>query len=296
MRHKFKTYIQYYHQYYHKLRQELFNLLAITAGTLLVALSLNIFLIPYGFLAGGVTGLSLVFFYLFGIPVYLTILLLNIPIFWWGLKEINRHFLLYSLIGTMALAFFQPATQNMTRPLEIDLILAAIFGGALSGAGFGLVIRGHGSTGGTDIVAVILRKRMNLGIGEVGFIANLLVIAVSLVFFHLNIGLYTIVSMFVTSQVTDAVISGLNTSKSVIIVSNLPMQIGRRIIDEMHRGVTYINGKGAFTREEKIIVNCVTNRFEVAKLKKIVAETDPNAFVYITDASEVMGRGFTIKK
>jgi uncharacterized membrane-anchored protein YitT (DUF2179 family) len=158
------------------------------------------------------------------------------------------------------------------------------------------VFRGHGSTGGTDIIAVILRKRQNMGIGEVVFLANLVVIAVSLVFFPLNIGLYTVIFMFVASKVTDAVISGPNTSKSVVIVSNQPTLIGSRIIDEMHRGVTYYNGKGAFTREEKIIVNCVANRFELSKLKKIVAESDPNAFVYISDASEVMGRGFTTKK
>lgn len=291
MRHKLKKHFKF-----SKVREELFELLAISAGTLLVAFSLNIFLIPYGFLSGGITGLALVVYYLLEIPVYLTILLLNIPIFWWGYKEVNRKFLLYSIIGTLALAFFQPVTQNMVQPLQIDLILAAVFGGALSGAGLGLVIRGHGSTGGTDIIAVVLHKRMNLGIGEVGFFANLLIIGASLLLFPINIGLYTVISIFVASQVTDAVISGLNTSKSVIIVSNQPEQIGRRIIEEMHRGVTYFNGKGAFTRKEKTIVNCVINRFELARLKKIVAETDPGAFVYITDASEVMGQGFTTKE
>jgi uncharacterized membrane-anchored protein YitT (DUF2179 family) len=274
----------------------MFDLLSIITGTLLMALSLNLFLIPNSFLAGGVTGLALVFFYLLKIPVYLTIILLNIPIFWWGFKEISRYFLLYSLIGTLALAFLQPATQGLAIPQQIDLILVATFGGAFYGAGLGLVFRGHGSTGGTDIIAVILRKRKNMGIGEVVFLANLVVIAVSLVLFPLNIGLYTVIFMFVASKVTDAVISGPNTSKSVVIVSNQPTLIGSRIIDEMHRGVTYYNGKGAFTREEKTIVNCVANRFELAKLKKIVAESDPNAFVYISDASEVMGRGFTIKK
>lgn len=289
MQHKFKA-------FFYNARRELLNLLLIAAGTLLTAFSLNTLLIPNQFLAGGVTGLALMFYYLLKIPVYITILLLNIPIFWWGFREINSQFLLYSLAGTLALSFLQPATQGLVPPPQIDLILAAIFGGALSGAGFGLVIRGHGSTGGTDIIAVILRKKKNLGIGEVGFLANLLVIAISLVFFPLNIGLYTIISMFVSSQVTDVIISGPNTSKSVIIVSNQPMQIGSRIINEMHRGVTYYVGKGAFTQEDKTIVNCVANRFELAKLKKIVSESDPNAFVYISDASEVLGRGFTIKK
>ncbi len=196
----------------------------------------------------------------------------------------------------MALTLLQPATYNLIEPPQVDLVLASIFGGALSGAGLGLVFRGHGSTGGTDIIAVILRKKKNMSIGEVGFYANLLVIIISLAFFPLNIGLYTIISMYIAGKMIDVMIIGLNLNKSVIIVANNSEQIGARIIDEMHRGVTYFIGRGAFTREDKTIVNCVVNRFELAKLKRIVSETDPNAFVYISDASEVLGRGFTTKK
>ena len=269
------------------------NLLTVAAGALLMAVSLNTLLIPYGLLSGGVTGLALILFYLLKVPVFLSILLLNVPIFWWGAREINREFLLYSLTGTLALTALLPATHGLVLIPQIDLILVAIFGGALSGTGLGLVFRGHGSTGGTDIIAVILRKKKNLGIGEVGFYSNLLIIAISLMFFPLNTGLYTIISMFVAGKMTDVVITGLNTSKSVIVVSSKSFQIGNRIMNEMHRGVTYFAGIGAFTREEKTVVNCVANRFEVARLKSIVAETDPNAFVYISDASEVLGKGFT---
>lgn len=269
------------------------NLLTVSAGALLMAVSLNTLLIPYGLLSGGVTGLALILFYLLKVPVFLSILLLNVPIFWWGGREINRKFLLYSLTGTLALTALLPATHGLVLIPQIDLILVAIFGGALSGTGLGLVFRGHGSTGGTDIIAIILRKKKSLGIGEVGFYSNLLIIAISLMFFPLNTGLYTIISMFVAGKMTDVVITGLNTSKSVIVVSSKSFQIGNRIINEMHRGVTYFAGIGAFTREEKAVVNCIANRFEVARLKSIVAETDPNAFVYISDASEVLGKGFT---
>lgn len=269
------------------------NLLTVAAGALLMAISLNTLLIPYGLLSGGVTGLALILFYLLKVPVFLSILLLNVPIFWWGAREINREFLLYSLTGTLALTALLPATHGLVLIPQLDLILVALFGGALSGTGLGLVFRGHGSTGGTDIIAVILRKKKNLGIGEVGFYSNLLIIAISLMFFPLNTGLYTIISMFVAGKMTDVVITGLNTSKSVIVVSSKSFQIGNRIMNEMHRGVTYFAGIGAFTREEKTVVNCVANRFEVARLKSIVTETDPNAFVYISDASEVLGKGFT---
>ena len=272
------------------------NLLQIIAGSLLVAVSLNILLIPHGLLSGGVAGLALAFLYLFKIPVYSSILLLNIPIFWWGAREINRQFLLYSLAGTLALTIFQATTYNLIEPLPVDLFLASIFGGGLSGVGLGLVFRGHGSTGGTDIIAVILKKKKNMSIGEVGFYANLLVITISLAFFPLDIVLYTVISMFVAGKMIDVTITGFNLNKSVMIISNMSEEIGGRIINEMHRGVTYFSGWGAFTRENKTIINCVANRFELAKLKHIISETDPNAFVYISDASEVLGKGFTRKK
>jgi len=272
------------------------NLLTVTAGALLVAVSLNTLLITYGLLAGGVSGLALILFYLFKIPVFLSILILNIPIFWWGAREINRQFFLYSLWGTLALAALLPATHGLIPFPRVDMILAAIFGGAISGAGFGLVFRGNGSTGGADIIAVILRKKKNMGIGEVGFYSNLMVITLSLLFFPVNIVMYTVVSMFMAGKLTDVVIAGLNTNKSVIIVSDKPHQIGDRIINELHRGVTYLAGIGAFTREEKTVVNCVANRFELSRLKNIVTETDPGAFMYIYDASEVLGKGFSIKK
>ena len=145
------------------------NLLIIGTGAFLAAVSLNVFLIPYGLLTGGVAGLALVIFYTLKVPVFATILLMNIPIFWWGAREINRQFLWYSIAGTLALTALLPATQNLVTPPRVDLILAAVFGGAMNGLGYGLVFRGHGSTGGTDIIAVILRKKKNMGIGEVGF-------------------------------------------------------------------------------------------------------------------------------
>ncbi|MCL6639226.1 MAG: YitT family protein [Firmicutes bacterium] len=267
-------------------------MLSIAAGALLVAISINALLIPQGFLTGGVSGLALALFYLFKLPVFATLLLLNIPVFWWGYREISRPFLFYSLCGTLALTLLLPLTQGLIPPLDVDRVLAAIFGGALSGAGLGLVFLGQGSTGGTDIIAVILKKKKNLGIGEVGFYSNLAVIGLSLFLFPLNTGLYTLLAMFMSGKMTDMVLTGLNTNKSVMIVSTKSGAIGNRIIHEIHRGVTYFKGTGAFTGEEKAVVNCVVNRFELARLKSIVAETDPQAFVYISDAGEVLGKGF----
>lgn len=274
-------------------KRELLNFAFIFSGTLIVAISINTFIIPHGLLSGGVSGLAILLHYLTGVPVSAAIFLMNIPIFWWGAREINRQFLLYSLLGTASLTLFIQITTGLFPVPEVDLVLAAIFGGALSGTGLGLVFRGHGSTGGTDIIAMVLRKKKNLGIGEVAFYANIIVIGLSLSLFPVNIGLYTIVSMFVASKVTDSVMVGLNTKKSVIIVSDHSIVIGERIINDLHRGVTYFSGTGAYTKANKAVVNCVVNRFEIARLKTLVEGIDPNAFMYISDASEVLGKGFS---
>jgi uncharacterized membrane-anchored protein YitT (DUF2179 family) len=268
------------------------DLALIGAGAFITAISINTFIIPYHLLTGGVTGLAIILNYLFKVPVSLMILLINIPIFWWGYREINRRFLLYSLAGTFALSALLAMTKNLVPAPQIDLIMAAVFGGALGGAGLGLIFRAGGSTGGADIVAVVLKKRKNLGLGEVTFYSNLLVIAVSLFFFPVNTGLYTIISMFVLGKTVDSVITGLNTNKSVIIISDQAAQISDQIIRELHRGVTFFAGHGAYSNTQKTVINCVINRFELARLKDIVVKIDPGAFMYVSDASEVLGKGF----
>lgn len=267
--------------------------LALTgAGALITAISINTFIIPYHLLSGGVTGLAIILNYLFHVPVSLMILLINIPIFWWGYREINRRFLLYSLAGTFALSALLAITKDSIQVPRVDMILAAIFGGALGGAGLGLIFRAGGSTGGADIVAVVLKKRKNLGLGEVSFYANLLVITVSLLFFPVNTALYTMISMFVLGKTVDSVITGLNTNKSVIIISERAAAISEQIIRELHRGVTFFAGHGAYSNTQKTVINCVISRFELARLKNIVVNIDPGAFMYVSDASEVLGKGF----
>ena len=261
-----------------------------------MSLSLNMLIIPYHLLTGGITGISIIMNYLVKTPVAWMILLLNIPIFVWGYREINRTFLIYSLIGTFVLSIMINITKNLMPVPQLDLILVSIFGGAINGAGFGLIFRGNGSTGGTDIIAIVLRKRKNLGLGEFTFYFNLIIISVSLLFFSVNVGLYTIISMYVASNVMDTVITGVNTKKSVIIISDRPTQIGDCIINELHRGVTYFVAQGAYSKKDKTVVNSVINRFELGHMKDIVTKVDPGAFVYISDASEVLGQGFTTEK
>ncbi|WP_238492455.1 YitT family protein [Desulfotruncus alcoholivorax] len=269
------------------------NLLMISIGAFIAAISINALVIPYHLITGGVSGLAIILKYVINTPVYIMILVLNVPIFWWGYREINKRFLFYSLAGTILLSAMLPITRNLITVPKLDMVLVAIFGGVLNGIGFGLIFKFQGSTGGTDIIAVVMRKKKNLGLGEVAFYSNLIIIVISLLFFPVETGLYTIISIFVAGKVVDSVITGLNTNKSVIIISEQTTHIADRIINEMHRGVTFFSGHGAYLKKQKSVLNCVINRFELARLKEIVLNIDPNAFMYISDASEVLGKGFT---
>ena len=269
------------------------NLLMIGIGAFIVALNINTLVIPYHLITGGVSGLAIILKYVINTPVSLLILVLNVPIFWWGYREINQRFLFYSLVGTLALSAMLPLTRNLIANPQLDIMLAAIFGGVLNGLGFGLIFRFQGSTGGTDIIAVVMRKKKALGLGEFTFYSNLVIIVISLMFFPIETGLYTIISIFVTGKVVDSVITGLNTNKSVFIISEQATHIADQIINELHRGVTFFSGHGAYLKMQKSVLNCVINRFELSRLKEIVLNNDPNAFMYISDASEVLGKGFT---
>ena len=273
----------------------LIKLIGITTGSVLIAIAYNTLIIPYGLLTGGIGGLSLMGNYLFGFPIYLVIFLLNIPLFIWGMKELDREFIFYSIIGTAALIIALPLTKPYIYTPNVDLFLVSIFSGVVVGLGVGIILKFGGSSGGIDIVSIIMKKKANISIGAFSFFANLIVLAFSLFFFKFNLVLYTCVSMWVSGKVTDAVLEGFNHKKSVTIISDKNEIIAERIMNEINRGVTYLEGYGGFTGERKAVINSIVNNFENAKLKEIISEEDPAAFVVITDAIEVSGKGFTYK-
>lgn len=273
----------------------LIKLIGITVGSVLIAIAYNALIIPYGLLSGGIGGLSIMGNYLFGFPISLAILLLNIPLFIWGLKEIDREFIFYSLIGTAALIIALPITKPYIYLPSVDLFLAAVFSGVVIGIGVGIILKFGGSSGGTDIVSIIMKKKANISVGAVSFYFNIVVLVLSVFFFKLELVLYTCISMWVSGKVIDAVLEGFNRKKSVTIISDKNEIIAERIMNEINRGVTYLEGYGGFTGEKKAVINSIVNNFENAKLKEIIREEDPTAFVVITDAIEVAGKGFTFK-
>lgn len=269
------------------------RLLAISIGAVIIAISYNALVIPNGLLSGGVTGIALIGNYLLSIPFYLGVLVLNIPIFLLGLKELNWMFIVYSLVGTAAMVVALPLTRPYTPVPHLDLFLAAVFSGAIGGIGEGIILKYGASTGGTDILSIIAKKRWNISVGAFSFYCNLVVILMSLFLFDIKIALYTIVSIWVGGKAIDTVIDGLNNNKSVMIISEQSVAIAGRIMNEVSRGVTFLEGQGAYSGDPKKVINCVVNHYEIPKVKEIVLDVDPQAFMFVTETVEVSGQGFT---
>lgn len=274
-------------------KKVLVRLAGIATGAALIAISINAFIIPYGLLSGGVSGLSLMINYLTGFPVYLGIFLINLPIFLWGLKELDHQFIIYSAAGTIVLILVLPLSRPYIPVYELDLFLASLFSGISTGLGSGIVLKYGASTGGTDIISMIAKKKKNISVGATSFYCNIAVLLPSLYFFDLKIAMYTAISMWIGGKVIDTVIEGFNHNKSVMIISDRSAEIADRIIYDMHRGVTYLEGQGAYSGQPKHVISCVVSHYEIPRLNEIVHSIDKKAFIYVTETVEVKGRGFT---
>lgn len=270
------------------------KLSGITLGAFVLAISYNAFVIPFSLLSGGAAGFALTINYIVDIPVQWALFFLNMPLFFWGLKELNKEFVVYSLISMIILVIAIPAVQSVAViSKDIDLFLASIFSGVFSGLGAGINFKFGSSFGGTDIVSLIFKKKRNISVGNVSFCCNILVIVISLFFFPIKIALYTGISMWISSRVVDLVVDGFTHHKSVTIITEKNEIIAKKILNELHRGVTYLKGEGGYSHKQELVITCVVNHFEIAKLKEIVLQTDPNAFMFITETVDVTGRGFT---
>lgn len=268
----------------------------IIAGSLIASLSIRLFIRPAGLLSGGLSGIALVLEYTLGIPLALSVFVLNIPVFYLGLRKLQRGYMLRSLIGVLSFTLFLLAWEQLIRidqPITEDLLLTALFGGALNGIGLGMVFRGRGSVGGTDIIALVLNRTYSFSLGSSGFALNAIPLVIGVFLFDIRSVGYTLVAMYVSSKLVDKVQAGFITSKTVMIVSTRHEDISQAIIQRVHRGVTLIQGQGAFSRDDKRVILTTISLTQLPKLKDIVAELDPDAFMTVTDTSEVLGKGFS---
>lgn len=268
--------------------------LGIMAGCLIAASSINLFVVPSSLLTGGVTGIAIIFYFLTGLPIGVQTLAYNVPLLIASYKLLGKKYTLDVVIGTLMFSFALDATKFLSAYMPTqDLMLASIYGGIFNGIGYGIVFRMNGSTGGFDILGAIFKKYYSLDIGSVIFGFNCLIVAVAGVLFNMNSAMFTLICMYITSQMTNKVIDGINQRKAILIVSDKAKDIADGIIADIGRGVTFLNGEGAYTGVPKKIVMVVVSMTQIAKIKIVVNTVDKNAFMLILAASEVQGRGFT---
>lgn len=268
-------------------------------GALIMAIGLEFFLIPNNIMDGGIVGISIILSHLisshlFSIPTGVFIFVLNIPFVFIGYKQIGKTFALTTLLGITILSVSSIYLHRF-EPFTHDSLLATIFGGILLGVGVGLVIRYGGSLDGTEILAILFNKKLPFSVGEFIMFFNVLIFTVAGFVFTWEQAMYSAVTYYIAFKVIDIVVQGLDESKSVYIISDNMDEIGSAIMDRLGRGVTFLNGEGAYSGESKKVIFTVISRLEESKLKTIVTELDENAFLAIGNIAEVRGGRFKKK-
>jgi len=268
----------------------LWNLLLITVGCIMCAAAIKGILIPKQFLAGGVTGLSLLLHYVLpSLPVGVIYFILNIPLFIIGWMFVGRRFFFYSVAGVIIFS----AVMFLPYPfLPVnDMILAALTAGIVTGVGSGIILRSLGSAGGLDVLSVILYKKFSLRPGTFVLAFNALLMLGAAFRIPLEMILYTLIFMYVTSYGVNLVVTGLSQRKAIMIISPQWQAISNEIMERMQRGVTVVRGEGGYTGREYRILYSVVTFSELSRFKQMIKSIDPQAFVVITETLEVMGKG-----
>lgn len=267
----------------------------ITAGALLQALAIRLFLVPSHLVNGGISGLAQIINYYSGWPIGLMIFLGNLPLFLIGWRYLGGpRFALRTAFAVAATSFltdilvlYLPKTG-----LTSDLVLNTLYGGLVSGVGYGLVYRGRGTSGGTDILARILNNWRGVSLSQSYMLTDSLIILIAGLAFGWANALYALVMLYVSGIAAEGTTEGSNVLRTALIITNNPQVVTDQILYEMQRGVTVINARGAYTGEERTVLYCVVSRSEVAQIKALVREADPRAFMVIGQVHEALGEGF----
>ena len=259
----------------------------ITIGTLIAAFAIDTLLIPNTILDGGVTGISMVISKLSGISLSILVLIINIPFVLIGYKHLGKYFLARTIYGMIFFSLFIKLLE-IIEPITNEMLLATVFGGALLGIGVGLVIRFGGCVDGTESVALVLTKKLNLSVGQIILVFNLIIYTVAAFLFGIDRALYSILTYFITFKMIDLVSTGLEQTKSAIIITDKGKELAREIYNKLGRTTTMMEGKGLLSGDKEILY-CVLTRIEIYELKKIVSEMDESAFISIGEVTDIIG-------
>lgn len=283
------------------------DILAIIFGAGIFSFGIYFLVIPFHFYEGGATGITLITYYLFKIPVSIMNLLINIPLFVLAWKLLGKKSLYLSLLGTFSVSAWMAIFEAMPishryhhfifDAFKGDILLACIASGVVLGLGLGIIFNAGGTTGGTDILARIFNKYTSLSMGKLMLIVDAIVLTtVVVVFQDVRTAMYTLFFILIDTLVIDLIGEGGFAGKGFLIVTSKPEEIAQKVSDDLGRGITFIRGMGYYSRKDLDIVYCVVSRNEMKQMKDIINQIDPFAFITISEAHEILGEGFTLDK
>lgn len=268
----------------------------IILGAYLVSLSINMFLLPHKMSTGGASGIATILFYTLKIPMGVTILIINLPLFLMSIIKLGRSFTFKTISATVLLSVFLEIFKydSVITKAPIDLLMSCIFGGIITGLGLALVLKSGASSGGSDLLANLIYRCTSVqSISQALLVIEAIIISTMiLVFKDLNLGLYSLISLFISTKILDFVFEGVDMTKVATIITKNSNEIIDAILNELKRGATITNSVGAHSGEENVTITCIISRSQISKLKEIIKEKDDKAIMYITTANEAIGKGF----
>ena len=274
-------------------KETIYQYALITFGSLVFALGQLYFIKPLHIPMGGISGVALVTNYLWNLPIGVVTIVLNIPLFFLGWRTLGREFFFKTVFGTVVSSVFVDALANVVPAFEGEMLLAALYGGVVMGAGFGLLFRAGGTSGGMDIVAKWINKKKDIPIGTTNLFSNAVVIVGSaLIYGNLDSALYAMITSYLSSMVIDKMVYGMDIQKSAMIITSKPKEVASAVMAELHRGCTGMDATGMYTGDKRTVLLCVVRRHETGTLKKLILEQDEQAFMMISNINEVFGTNF----
>ena len=262
-------------------------------GAFIMAIGISLLLLPNQLSTGGVSGIAVITYYLFHIPMGTVILLINIPLFLLSMYKMGKSFFVKSVLGTVSLSVFIDILDKI-EPLTQDRVLASVYGGIILGLGTAILLKVESSTGGSDLISYMAKKyNPTIRTSNVIAIIDIIIVTINMIFFkEIEIGLYSAIAIYLMGKIIDILFEGIYFTKLILIVSDKSEKLSKEIEQKIQRGSTGLYGKGMYTHQEKLVLMCAASRGDVSKIKIIARKIDPRSFIIITNSREVVGLGF----
>lgn len=279
-----------------KLSSFLIEIVFLILGSYFISLGINMFLLPHKFTTGGASGIATILYYVANFPLGITVLVINLPLFLISILKLGKEFSIKTIFSTVLLSIFLDnfKYESFIERFPLDPFPACIFGGLVVGLGLSLVFKTGASTGGSDLLAQIIYRLTSVqSLSQILLFIEIFIISSTIIVFKdINVGLYSIMAMYISTKVIDVIFEGIYYTKVATIITQSPDEIIDGILNDLKRGATIIDSKGAHTKNKNTTITCIITRPQIAKLKSIIRQCDNNAIVYISTANEVIGRGF----